>query len=66
MKKWLQEHKLESVEGALQLLGVETLEHLSVIDQEVSILSHLGFANSRHRRTLELICSRPPKVCAWQ
>jgi hypothetical protein len=36
VKEWLQQNKLESVGGALLQLGVESLEHLYMIEEQVS------------------------------
>ena len=35
VKEWLEQHKLESVGGGLLQLGVETVEHLFMIEEKV-------------------------------
>ena len=35
VKEWLEQHKLESVGGGLLQLGVETVEHLYMIEEKV-------------------------------
>ena len=35
MKEWLEQHKLEEVQGALLQLGVKTVEHLYMIEEQV-------------------------------
>lgn len=38
MRAWLQQHGLESVAAALQGVGVETVAHLSKVEEEVGAL----------------------------
>jgi hypothetical protein len=36
VKEWLEQHKLEEVAGAMLQMGVKTVEHLFMIDEQVS------------------------------
>ena len=59
MQEWLRNNKLESMEGALRQLGVESLEHLYTLQEQVSTTPQGRLAGS-------VVCPNTARSREWE